>query len=300
MISVIIPSYKNKELLLKNLKNNLSYFKDCEVIVVNDYPDESLKDDLKNLPIKLIENIKNLGFAGAVNRGISQSSRKYILLLNSDVELSNDNFKKALDHFSKNKNLFAVSFAQEEKDGSIVGKNKFFWQSGFFQHSKGDDLDFGLNGWAEGGASIVDKEKFDQLGGFDEIYKPFYWEDIDLSYRAWKSGYGILFDPSIKVVHPHESTIGKYFTSKWVKKIAYRNQLIFIWKNITDFSLVFNHLFLFIPNLLSLLFRGQFSFLTAIIQAKLRLPQIAQKRHVQKKLYKLRDSEVLNIFHKHL
>lgn len=300
MISVIIPSYKNKELLLKNLKNNLPYLNDCEVIVVNDYPEESLQEDLKKLPVKLIENPKNLGFGAAVNRGASQAAGEYLLFLNSDVELSNANFRKALDHFVKNKKLFAVSFAQEEKDGSIVGKNKFFWQNGFFRHSKADNLNFGFNGWAEGGASIIDKAKFDQLGGFDEIYKPFYWEDIDFSYRAWKSGYEVLFDPHIKVVHPHESTIGKYFTSGKVKKIAYRNQLIFIWKNISDFSLILNHLILFIPNLLSLLLKGQFSFLTAIIQAKLKLPQISQKRLTQKKLYKLRDMEVLNIFREHL
>ncbi len=299
MISVIIPSYKNKDLLLKNLNNNLPYFKDYEVIIVNDYPEESLKEDLKNLPVKLVENPKNLGFAGAVNRGAQHATNEYLFLINSDVELPNADFKKGLDHFSKNKKLFAVGFAQEEKDGSTVGKNRFFWKNGFFQHSSADDLEPGPSGWAEGGSSLIDKQKFNQLGGFDELYKPFYWEDIDLSYRAWKSGYEILFDPSIKVVHPHESTIGKYFSSSSVKKIAYRNQLIFVWKNITDLGLLFDHYFKLIPNLLGFLFKGELSFLSGLFQANLRRPLIFQHRQHQKKLYQLKDKEVLQIFNKH-
>lgn len=296
MISVVIPSYKNKELFLKNLKSNLPYLENCEVIVVNDYPQESLKEDLKDLPLKLIENTENLGFAGAVNRGVAHATNKYVFLMNSDVDLPNANFKKALEHFEKNKKLFAVSLAQEEKDGTIVGKNKIYWQKGFFQHSKANNLNLGFNAWAEGGASIVDKQKFDAIGGFDELYKPFYWEDIDLSYRAWKSGYEILFDPTILVIHHHESTIGKYFSSGAVKKIAYRNQLIFIWKNITDRKLVFDHFFKFLPNFLGLLLRGQLSFFSATIQAKLRLFRIWRMRGVQKKLYQRKDEEILQLF----
>ena len=58
-----------------------------------------------------------------------------------------------------------------------------------------------------------------KLGGMDTLYSPFYWEDIDLSYRAWKSGYQILYDPNIIVEHHHESTIAKYFDKKKVSDI---------------------------------------------------------------------------------
>jgi len=87
MISVIIPTYRNKKLLIDNLKHNLLYLKDCEIIVVNDDPGESLKnliDSRRSLPrtpirggndrggrgndkkIILIENKKNLGFGQSI------------------------------------------------------------------------------------------------------------------------------------------------------------------------------------------------------------------------------------------
>ncbi|MGB9707279.1 MAG: glycosyltransferase family 2 protein [Microgenomates group bacterium] len=254
MISVIIPTYKNTELFLKNLVNNLKYLNNYQIIIVNDDPSKSIKKEIKNLisrqkiksDIVLIENKKNLGFGQSVNSAIKKAKGKYLLLLNSDVVLKNKNYLLALNCFKNDPKVFAVSFAQIEKDGSIVGKNKIFWYKGLYHHQKSGDLKFGENGWAEGGASIFDKEKFIKLGGFDPLFSPFYWEDVDLSFRAKKLGYKILFNPKVKVLHQHESTIGKYFNKDQIEKIAFRNQLIFTWKNIDNFKKLIEHV-LYLP-----------------------------------------------------
>jgi GT2 family glycosyltransferase len=242
MISVIIPTYKNRGLFLKNLKDNLRYLNGCEVIVINDDPSESLQHDLEKSGVKLIENQTNLGFGQSINMGVKIAKGRYLFLLNNDVILENDNYKQAIKHFENDSSLFAVSFAQKEKDGSIVGKNMTYWQKGFFKHKKANDLKYGDNGWAEGGSCIIDKNKFLELGGFNPVYSPFYWEDIDLSYRGRKKGWKILFTPEIILIHYHQSTIGKYFTQDKVKEIAFRNQLLFIWKNVIDRKTIIEHL----------------------------------------------------------
>ena len=291
-ISVVIPVYKNKEQFLKNLKHNLKYLEEYEIIIVNDYPDESLKTDLQDFPsVKLFENTENLGFGQTVNRGVNQAHGDLVLLLNTDVLLKNDSFKKSVDEFKNHPNLFAISFAQEEKNGLIVGKNRFFWKQGMFFHSKANDLEKGINGWAEGGSCIIDRSKYLELEGFDKIYKPFYWEDIDLSYRAWKQGYEILFDPTILVEHHHESTIGRYFLSSYVKKIAFRNQFFFIWKNITDSNLKTQHFALLLPNLLYYVMKGEFNFFNGLLAA-FKLKSTIKKG----KLYKKSDKEILKNF----
>jgi GT2 family glycosyltransferase len=267
MISVVIPTYKNQSEFLKKLKNNLPYLENCEIVIVNDNPEESLKHELKQFQnIILLENKKNLGFGQTVNRGVAKAKGELIMLLNDDVIFHNESFLNAIKYFKENPQLFAVSFAQKEKDGSIVGKNKTFWRNGLFFHQKADDLTFGDNDWAEGGACLVDKQKFQQLGGFDPIYSPFYWEDIDLSYRAKKAGYKIFFDPNITVDHHHESTIGKYFSKDYVKTIAFRNQFLFIWKNIHGEKIV-SH-FLFLPfNLVYYIFKGEIAFVKGFFAA---------------------------------
>jgi GT2 family glycosyltransferase len=267
MISVIIPTYKNKEQLLRNLKNNLQFLKDCEIIVVNDNPEISIKKDIESFKsVRLLENKRNSGFGKSVNNGVSIAKFPYIMLLNDDVVLKDTGFIKGINYFKKDKKLFAVSFAQIEKDGSIVGKNKIFWKRGLFFHQKASGLNPGENGWAEGGACIIDKKRFEKLGGFDSIYSPFYWEDIDLSYRAKKTGYRVIFDPNIVVEHHHESTIGKHFSKDFIKTIAFRNQFLFMWKNVRGRKFV-SHV-LFLPfNILYYCLKGESAFINGLFKA---------------------------------
>lgn len=292
MISTIIPVYKKTNLFLKNLKTNYPYLKETEIIIVNDDPETSIKSLLKNYKVKLIENTKNLGFGKSVNRGIKISKNKYVFLLNSDVVLNNDLFKNSIKHFEEEKKLFAIGLAQTESDEDLVGKNSIYWKNGFLRHKKASNISFGKTAWAEGGSSIFSKEKFLELGGFDDLYSPFYWEDIDISYRAWKNGYKVLFDPSILVKHHHESTISTYFSLKTIKKISYRNQLIFIWKNITDKNLILSHFLLLIPNLILLVLKGEINFISGLFGAMSKIFKIYKHRQNQKKSNLLTDQEV--------
>lgn len=297
MISIVIPAYKNTDKLVSNLNHNIQFFKDCEIIIVNDDPSTSIKESLKNFPqIILIENKDNLGFGSTVNAGVKISKNPFVFLLNSDVILSDDSFKKTTSRFQQDPHLFAVSFAQKEKNGQFVGKNRIFFHRGLVQHSRANDFTLGINGWAEGGTCIVDKSKFEELGGFDNLYAPFYWEDIDLSYNAWKSGYNILFDPTVVVEHHHESTIGKYFDSKHVKTISYRNQILFTWKNISGKKYCVLHI-LYLPVLkIAMLLKGDISFFNGLFQAVLKVPQLMSSRLKIQKHWKLHDEEIFRRF----
>lgn len=293
MISVIIPVYKNKELFLENLRHNLPYLNDCEIIIVNDNPTESLKKDLEEFKkTVLIENTKNLGFGESINCGAKKAQGKYLMLLNSDVRLLSNNYQLAINNFKNNPSLFSVTFAQKEKDGAIVGKNRIFWQKGLIYHTKASNLSYGVNAWAEGGSCLIDKEKFDKLGGFDKIYFPFYWEDIDLSYRAWQMNYQVIFEPRILVEHHHESTIAKYFSKDEILTISFCNQFLFIWKNINDISLKINHL-VFLPyNLIYYSLRlRQKNFFTGFLRA---LKKISQIKKISRSI--LNDKKIFYLF----
>ena len=290
-ISIVIPVYKQKELFLKNLSHNVPHLEQNEIIVVNDNPEESLRDDLSRMGnIILIENTKNMGFGESVNKGVMRAGNPYVMLLNSDSLLNDTSFKKALDHFKNDPQLFAVSFAQKEKDGSIVGKNEIYWKRGMFYHRRAKDLLPGKNAWAEGGACMIDRNKFIKLGGFDSIFTPFYWEDIDLSYRAWKAKYSIFFDPAIQVEHHHESTIGAHFSKKYITVIANRNQFLFIWKNIHDIPFVISHWFFLPYQILFHLLKGNTVFMEGLFQALRLCTKIKKSRGI------VSDNQIISSF----
>lgn len=296
MISVVIPSYKNKPMLVRNLQHNLRFLHGCEVIVVNDDPAASLADLYESVGVKVIENKHNLGFGEAVNKGFEQAHGARVLLLNSDVLLQDTNYLKAEAQMQANRHIFAISFAQQENDSAIEGKKRLYWYKGFLNHSHASNLEYGRSGWAEGGTCLVDRRKFLELGGFDGLYKPFYWEDIDLSYRAWKTGYEIYFDPEVLVQHHHESTIGKYFSRSYIKYISFRNQLIFIWKNITDPDLLSSHMKHLFTTLVGSLLRGQWYMIAAFIATVIRIGAIRRQRRNQRLDYKYTDQQILAYF----
>ncbi len=293
-ISVVIPVYKNYKIFLENLKENLKFLKRGEeIIVVDDYPASELKKELKNLPVVYFKTPKNLGFGGAVNYGIKRAEGDLILLLNSDVRLKDNSFYKLLNKFN-DPLLFAVSFSQIDGKKK-VGRNYLYWKNGFFYHKGISKFKNGYNSWAEGGAVLLSRKIFLKLGGFFQIYAPFYWEDIDLSYRAWKSGYKILFTIEVEVFHKHESTIGRYFKDTKIKLIAYRNSFYFIWLNLSDFDKIIEHC-LFLPvNLIKMLLLDSISF-ASFFWALINIFRVLKLRRKSQKLNKLSDKEVLNIF----
>lgn len=246
-ISVIIPNYNGKDLLARNLPQVLATCQNCEVIVVDDgSADGSPKFIRQNFPkVRLIVNNKNQGFIKSVNRGVQSAKGELVLLLNSDIYPRANFLVPLLKHFIKSNNLFAVAcadYSHEDKKIVTRGRGGATFKRGFVNHFATSIIS-GETLWVSGGSGLFDRQKFASLGGFDEIFAPFYWEDIDLSYRARKTGWVCLFEPKSRVDHYHqEGAIKKTYSSSFVKKVAYKNQFIFVWKNISDYFLLLQHL----------------------------------------------------------
>ena len=272
-VSVVIPNYK-KHPLVDNLSQVLKACPGCEIIVADDAsPDDTVKFLKKNFPrVKGVVNQKNLRFAATCNAGAAAASGDVVVLLNSDVAPKKGFLKPLLTHFNKDKKVFAVScleiqFALGKK--SFSGKNRCWFERGFLNHAAAPIVNFkkpALNCWGTGGSMALDRKKFMDLSGFDTIYAPAYWEDIDLSWRARQQGFRILFEPRSRVFHNHETTNISVFGQKRLSTMAYRNQLIFVWNNIRGRRLV-EH-FLWLPYHLTITtLRSQGLFLVAFFWA---------------------------------
>lgn len=239
---------------------------------------------------------ENKGFASAVNFGVSNSKADFIVLLNSDVSPDKDFLKAPLVSLASDRNLFGVGCMDESvEEGKVIlrGRGVGRWEKGFLVHAKGE-VDKKDTFWISGGSSIIRRELFEKIGGMDTVYNPFYWEDIDLSYRARKSGYSIKFDNTSVVRHYHEEgAIKKYFTKNEITTISYRNQFVFVWKNITDWKLIRSHIQSLPLHMISALKDKNAAFLKGFFLALAKLPGIMVRRKNQKKLYKFSDFEII-------
>ena len=77
-----------------------------------------------------------------------------------------------------------------------------------------------------GGSCAFDRRKFLELGGFDELLAPFYMEDTDLGYAAWKRGWQVLYQPRSIVYHEHRGTIGRHFSEARIQAVLKKNHLL--------------------------------------------------------------------------
>ena len=291
-ISVVIPSW-NSELQLK--ENLPSVFKaaekvNAEIVIVDDnssYDQSALYLRSLGDKIRFYANKTNGGFSYTVNRGVKLAKGDLIMLLNTDVRPSPNCFVEAIKYF-KDDSVYALGFNSGE---SWMGGE---WGGGLFHHFKVEPTSANRNVpnpslWASGGQAAFARSKWLALGGMDLLYKPFYWEDTDMGYRAWKRGWKVLWAPECKVVHDHKkSVIATNFTQEFVLNTAQRNQFLFIWKNISDYGFLCQH-FLRLPYYL-LKYPGP------VMEALLKIPAVINHRQVEKVFWKRRDRDILTLW----
>jgi len=300
MISIIIPNFNGKELLKKNLPKvfrSLDGIK-SEVIVVDDCSTDDSINILRNMRVRFLRNNKNLGFSSTVNKGVLASRGDIIVLLNTDA-WPEKNFLDNLSSSFRDKKVFAVGFLDKSiENGKTIlrGRGVGKWQKGFLVHARGD-IDKTNTLWASGGSSAYRKNTWIKLGGLDEIYNPFYWEDIDLSYRALKSGYEVKFDSKIVVYHEHaKGAIKSNYSEFDIRAIAYRNQFIFAWKNGTDLILQLNQ-FLFLPyHFTKALLNKDWTFFVGFLRALSIFPKIVKSSLKAQELFIKGDAEIIKDF----
>lgn len=288
-VSIVIPSWNSEAQMRASLRSvyQAAAKVKAEIVVVDDASslDQSwgfLQTQKKYLRPYL--NPTNLGFSATVNRGVSLAKGDIVILLNTDVRPSEDCFVNCLELF-QDKDVFAVGF--NSKEAWMGGE----WKGGLFHHFRvepnaSNRNHINLSLWASGGQAAFDKNKWNELGGMNLLYKPFYWEDTDLGYSAWKRGWKVLWSPECRVVHAHQqSVITNHFTQEFVMNTALRNQFLFIWKNISDPKFLFQHL-LYLPYYF-LKYPGP------VFQAILKLPEALRERAKHKPYWVGSDRDIL-------
>lgn len=264
-ITIAIPNFNGEKLLEKNLPNILESGAD-EILVIDDASKDNSLEVLekwkeKNENLKVIIHKKNQGFTSSVNELFEEAKGDIVISLNNDVWVEKD-FLKPLEKHFENDQVFAVNLHEEGEGPSVA-----FWKDGYFEFRRGKELKIiQKSAWASGGSAAFRKNIWKDLGGLDKILAPFYWEDVDISFRALKKGFEILWEPEAKVKHEHGTTIEKTHKKRYTNWIKERNQLLFIWNNIHDKNLKRDHKKALLKRLLTMGFGYWIVFTWALVR----------------------------------
>lgn len=248
-ISIVIPNYNGKDLLEANLPSvysalQTSGISDFEIII----PDDASTDNSINFiktkypDIILIENKVNKGFAGNTNTGIFKAKKDLVLILNSDVKLRDDYFSQLLKYFDKS-DTFGVTgriiglTSDKIQDGAKYPKYSFgniASTTNYICKTRSSLYSFFLTG----ANALIDRKKMMELEGFNELFNPYYGEDVELGLRAWRLGNKCYYEHNAICRHPNSATIKKEPPEK-VKIISSRNKMYLYFIHLNGFELFF-------------------------------------------------------------
>lgn len=305
--SLIVSTWNGRHLLETCLPRALRAIEeaggDHELIVVDDASsDDTVEFVRREFPqVRLIALERNLRFAGANNAAARAARGDVLVFLNNDMLVEPDFLPPLLRHFEE-PSVFAATaqilMRPHRVAGGVVretGLVRARFDGGFFvlSHDRPESEEPVPVVYAGGGSSAVRKGRFLGLGGFDELFRPFYFEDLDVSYRAQKRGWRIMYEPRSRMWHEHRQTNRpENFPGGYVDLMFGRNSLLFTWKVLTDGDLLAQHVHGLWARAMRA--RAEPQLPRFLWRAAGRLPHLLVSRHRARRAARLTDREVLS------
>ena len=268
----------------------------CPVVVVDN---QSVEDDVEfirsEFPAVEVVVAKKNDTLFSLNKVVSARSEDIVVILNNDMRFDEDFIEPLLGHFTK-PDVFAVSAKMfnwegtESTMGRKIGALRNFWFYKYSQHSVEKAC---LTLDAGGGCSAFRRSMFAELRGFDSLFRPAYWEDTDLSYRAWKRGWQIVYEPRSIIYHKIGATLDALYGRSKMTRLIARNGVLFTVKNCGGIYFILSYLFLLPLRAITNYCKGNTSLTLGIIDALPKIPLALKRRFEEFRFCRVKDDDFL-------
>jgi N-acetylglucosaminyl-diphospho-decaprenol L-rhamnosyltransferase len=230
-LTLIIVSYHSLEPLKAFFESYRRYPIHCshEILVIDNAPGDGVSDWIgEEAPeARIIAMPRNVGYARAVNAGIEHAAGRAFLVINPDVELSENGVDGALDYLDAHPEVGIVGARLLNRDGSLQSSARRFYtlQTILLRRTplarfcpnhpelrRHLMLDDDLNhprpvDWVMGAWMLVRRAAVEAVGLMDERFF-LYFEDVDWCYRMWARGFEVHYFPGAQFVHAYERSSG--------------------------------------------------------------------------------------------
>lgn len=210
LVSVILVLYNRAELTLSCLHSILhNSFKSLEVIIVDNNSSDRTKELLAKVQgVKFIFNDENRHFLEAANQASEIAQGEYLLFLNNDAQILGDSINQAVKTLNDQPDIGAVGGKIILPDGRLQEAGSIIWQDGScLGYGRGDDPELPQYmfqrevDYCSGAFLLTPRKLFKELGGFDDIYQPAYYEETDYCVKLHQAGKKIIYDPQVAILH---------------------------------------------------------------------------------------------------
>lgn len=245
-VAVVILNYNGADMLHRFLSSVVNYSPEADIVVAdNASTDNSLQLLENEFPdVHVIKLDKNYGFAEGYNRALAQVEAEYYILLNSDVEVTENWIAPMLQYLSNNKNVVACQpklldynnksfFEYAGASGGFIDIYGYpFCRGRIFNSIEEDKGQYNTVQnifWATGAALMVRSNEFRTVGGFDGRFFA-HMEEVDLCWRLKSRGHSIVCVPASVIYHVGGATLNRSNPHKTF--LNFRNNLLMLYKNL--------------------------------------------------------------------
>lgn len=247
-VSVVILNWNGAEMLRTFLPSVVKYTNPelAEVCVADNGSTDNSVDIVRNeFPsVRLISFKENYGFAEGYNKVMDNVDTDYVVLLNSDVEVTEGWIEPILSYMESHKDVAAcqpkiLSYHDKKKfeyagaSGGYIDKYGYpFCRGRVFDFLETDNGQYDTPAdifWASGAAMFVRRDVYVSVGGLDPKFFA-HMEEIDLCWRLLSRGYRLVCIPESKVYHVGGATLKKENPKKTY--LNFRNNLLMMYKNL--------------------------------------------------------------------
>lgn len=255
-VSVVMPSLDDRELLERHLPPLLAEFArraaDDECVLVDDTGERVLSAwCAERFPaVRVVERAANGGFGLALRSGVEAARHELVFCMNPDV-LVHAGFLAPLVDCMRAPRVHSATprVLLNGAADRVESLTEIHWEAGIGRLRQrgmdGEAARFAERrepvAYAIGGTCMLRRSEFLAAGGLDPLYEPFYFEDLDYGWNAWRAGRAVVYEPRSVVEHHHRGSIGKRIPKEKVRAIIERNRLLFQWKFLDDARLVQQH-----------------------------------------------------------
>ena len=244
-VAIVILNFNGAQYLLRFLPSVLEFSSGCRIIVADNASTDSSLEVL-NTYFPQVEVLKlpvNHGYSQGYNEALARIDSEYLVLLNSDVEVTRGWWESSIELLRKHDNIAAVqpkilAYANKEffeyagAGGGFIDKLGYpFCRGRIFLSLEKDEKQFDdviPVFWASGACLFLKSSKFREVGGFDPEFFA-HMEEIDLCWRLQKAGYQIYYNGKSHVFHVGGGTLERSHPRKTY--LNFRNGLTLLYKN---------------------------------------------------------------------
>jgi GT2 family glycosyltransferase len=312
-VTILVRNYNGQELLAGLLPGLIQVVRSRgeqdEILVVDDgSTDDSVQYVRSAFPDVRLERIQpNSGNSIVpVNVGVQASKHEIVFCLDNDVLVDSDFISPVVTHFD-NPEVFAVcpKIVNPNHNGTIESVNYPSFRRGrLVGIVPGKNFPCKLPvhpvsiWYTPGNGSAYRKNYYTRLGGLDTLYRPIYFEDVDICYRAWRRGWQSLYEPGAVTQHlKHVTTRKQHQKNERIEIFRVKNQLLFTWKNLLDSKLFFSHLLWTTARLSAACFRNDPVFPAAFRKALSQIREVLTKRLTERREAVIDDREIFSRIH---